>query len=404
MKKQPVLICLAFCALLTTFHKVHAQTPAEDSTARQILYFDSLKLAAYDRAMKVVDKLAHDTASRRYRRLESLAEDYAVKVATYTDTNYRFPRFIRFCLGAYRWVDGNLNSYDTAYVRPTGKHGKVRLVSDNWSDSYLFRLNDGASIQMASNPYSNLGMQANYSVLSLSFTRDIGHLFGTGRKGKHKKTGFTLYMAKIYLDAYYWRNKGNTRIRSFTDTEGNRHSHDLLYEGLNFKAYGAMAYYIFNGRKFSFPAAYNLSNYQRRTAGSWMAGLSANFYYCDFDLAKLPDAFDLDNKIPKVNYSMMHHAYTLSGGYSINVVLGHHWLFNATALPALGFAHSRISFDQGHTLHFTFGGRAMGSLSYFHRQFFATAVFAYTGNYFLTRDVGFMPGVMNLQVSSGVRF
>ena len=45
-------------------------------------------------------------------------------------------------------------------------------------------------------------------------------------------------------------------------------------EGMRMNVVNASAYYIFNNRKFSYPAALFQNYYQLRSAGSWLAGLS----------------------------------------------------------------------------------------------------------------------------------
>lgn len=45
-------------------------------------------------------------------------------------------------------------------------------------------------------------------------------------------------------------------------------------EGLRMNVVNASAYYVFNHRKFSYPAALYQNYYQLRSAGSWLAGLS----------------------------------------------------------------------------------------------------------------------------------
>ena len=50
------------------------------------------------------------------------------------------------------------------------------------------------------------------------------------------------------------------------------------------------------------------------------------------------------------------------------------------------------------------GFRQMASLTYTNRQFFITGTSSFHGNYFLTESVGFISGIENFQISTGVRF
>ena len=52
---------------------------------------------------------------------------------------------------------------------------------------------------------------------------------------------------------------------------------------------GLNLYYIFNNRRFSYPAAFSQSTNQRRNAGSFIAGFSVSTHNLNFDYTKLPE-------------------------------------------------------------------------------------------------------------------
>lgn len=316
------------------------------------------------------------------------------------DTTIIYPRFVDFCLRTYRWAEKTFNTYDTTYVRGTGKHGKVRLVSDNWMDSYYFKTSKGDGLTMASAPYYNLGIQANYSSISLSYSVDINSAF-LHRPSKHKKLGLSLVTARIYGDAYYWRNSGGTTIRRVGNSLKLEH---LAFEGMKFRALGVMGFYIFNYKKFSLAAAYNLSNYQRRSAGSWMAGLCGTFYDTEFDFSRLPQEMLEQTQLPKELYKLHYNSVNMSGGYSFNWVIGRHWLFNTTSLPGIGLSFSFSNSTEGKKTLFSTNVRQMFSLTYVNRQFFMSGTTNFHGNLLLTKRIGFMSGIVNAQLSTGVRF
>lgn len=98
-------------------------------------------------------------------------------------------------------------------------------------------------------------------------------------------------------------------------------------EGLRMNVVNASAYYIFNNRQFSYPAALYQNYYQRRSAGSWLAGLSfqgGSIKTTDELKARSPQA-------PEVHLTFVNVA--LGGGYGYNLVLGQKWLFHLSLLP-----------------------------------------------------------------------
>lgn len=327
---------------------------------------------------------------------KKLARDRRLDI---NDTTAEYPAFIDWCVNVYRWAERVFNTYDPAYVTGTGKQGKVRIVSDNWTDAYMFRFEDGNPLFMISDLYANIGIQANYSILSASYSIDMNSAL-SDRVSKHKKLGFSFSCARLYGEGYYWKNNGGTTIRKF----GHDKIDDIPFGGLEFRAFGALAFYIFNYSKFSYAAAYNLSNYQLRSAGSWMLGLTGTFYDCDFDFTRLPDQIKDSSKIPIDSYSLDYNSVNVMGGYSYNWVMNKHFLLNITALPSAGISFSFSDSTEGHRNLLSMGFRQMASLTYTNRQFFITGTSSFHGNYFLTDSVGFISGIENFQISTGVRF
>lgn len=320
------------------------------------------------------------------------------------DTSVNYPRFLRFCLGVYRWAEKNFNTYDPDYVAGLGQNGKVRLISDNWTDTYYFKSQTGAPLLMVSNPYCNLGIQANYSVLSLGYSVDLNSVAGS-KEAKHKKLVFSVSCARLYGEAYFWENKGGTVIRKFGNdpTDGNN-IRNYPFEGMRFKAFGAIGMYIFNYRKFSLPAAYDLSMRQVRSAGSWMAGISGTFYDCDFDFTMLPEEIKEHTRLPELLYTLEYNSVNLMGGYSFNWVCNRHFLFNTTTMPGIGVSFSFSRSTPGRKELFSTTIRQMFSLTYTNRSFFAAGTSTFHGNMLFTDDIGFMSGIFNFQISAGIRF
>lgn len=83
-------------------------------------------------------------------------------------------------------------------------------------------------------------------------------------------------------------------------------------------------YYAFNGRRFSFPAAFSQSYIQKRSAGSWMIGAS-------FDGSRTDIAADEASGVKPLKIRF--NEFALGAGYGYNLVAGKHLLFHLSALP-----------------------------------------------------------------------
>ena len=93
------------------------------------------------------------------------------------------------------------------------------------------------------------------------------------KKGTRKNRGtefdLSLYSSKLGVDIFY-RRTGNDykihKIRGFSDDIPSNYSED--FSGIKVDIKGLNLYYIFNNRKFSYPAAFSQSTNQRRNAGT----------------------------------------------------------------------------------------------------------------------------------------
>ena len=92
-------------------------------------------------------------------------------------------------------------------------------------------------------------------------------------------------------------------------------------------------YWIFNKKKFSLSATYDLSTVQLRSAGSFIAGLMFNYQKCDYSS---PDNIGLlveANHIGKVKMNQL----SAGGGYTYNWVPKPGLVINMMAMPVLTF-------------------------------------------------------------------
>ena len=132
------------------------------------------------------------------------------------DTTVIYPKFVKFCVDVYNWGDRFFNTFDPEYVIGTGKRWKVRLVSDNWLDTYALRLPQGINSTMSSNVYSNIGAYIQYMAVSVGSSYDVEKLFKK-HEPSHKKYEFGFICALFNAELYYHENRGGVNIRKFGD-------------------------------------------------------------------------------------------------------------------------------------------------------------------------------------------
>jgi len=184
-----------------------------------------------------------------------------------------------------------------------------------------------------------IGLEVGYGNVNLGYGLEVGP-----RSASKKRTLAFNVIGKswgVRLNYYKITNPFQS-ILIIDDFDFN----DTIYpkELSSLQSFTIDGYYIFNNKRFAYPAAYKIGLVQRRTAGSWM--LTAR--YMQGDLYNSPEA-SLDS------YNLIDCFTTLQasigGGYSVNFVLWHKDPINArdeklrnltvnlTAIPVITFCN-----------------------------------------------------------------
>jgi hypothetical protein len=105
---------------------------------------------------------------------------------------------------------------------------------------------------------------------------------------------------------------------------------DLPSDVLSLKSLNVNAYYAFNNRRFSYPAAFSQSYIQRRSAGSFLLGISGQGQKAETNATQ--------QSVLKVTN------IGLGAGYGYNWVPGRNWLLHLSVLPTLiVYSHTSLT-------------------------------------------------------------
>lgn len=256
-----------------------------------------------------------------------------------TGKTIHYPKFLRFAWRVYKWGDKTFNSYDTSYVVSTGKNWKLIYKSNIWSDNYRGEPSvENMHVDMRSKLAANMGLQLSFMAVSVGYTLGITNLIN-GEKVSNK-VDFSFTCARFAAEAYYMENRGTVTVRVRGRTDGEKWNATLReFSGFHRKAYGMRAYYFFNNRRYAQAAAYCFSKYQKRSAGSFIAGICLQHRDMGINMEEFPP-FVL-NQIPPGQEMphFLYNDYCLMAGYGYNWVLGTKWLLNLTVAPYVGYRH-----------------------------------------------------------------
>lgn len=174
-----------------------------------------------------------------------------------------------------------------------------------------------------------VGLWVGYRGYGLGYTVNVG-----GDKGGYFTFGATGSSYGVNVRIHTFENSTpNINLNSDLIPEKNKAEwNDIkMYDPIKVHTVIADAYYLFNGKKFSYTAAYDQSVIQKRSAGSFMVG--AMYYYSNINYADDENAgfILLMDDIGRIKQWQL----SIGAGYAYNLVPCRGLLINAMFMPML---------------------------------------------------------------------
>lgn len=241
-----------------------------------------------------------------------------------------------------------LNDVDTLYISPNKYNFAFMLEQSTWFEHYRLGGGQGSknqSINFAPNANAKIGLYFGWRWIFLGVSFDVKDLFGIHKspyEKRRKEIAFNLYSSKFGVDLYSRRTGSDFKITSYSNFDLENDYVDTHFKGFESKIKGLNAYWIFNHRKFSYPAAFSQSTNQRRSCGSLMAGFSYSQHRITFDQTLLPEEMQQQIQPSLQFHNLKYTDYNLSVGYGYNWVFAKNCLLNLSLLPAIGFKKARV--------------------------------------------------------------
>lgn len=402
--RKSLLIFMAFCFLPVLLWGQTAELTAvpeqqdtvQQDTVQRLSKFRQFKQGITNRIKNKLNEPYDTTRDNRYwwRAMKH-------GKVNFKDSTMGYPKFVMFCYKTYMWGDKAFNSYDSAYVKHTGKNWKLILKSDNWLDSYIGTPFKDTKMIMNSNLVSNIGVSLSFMAVSVGYSVSVSNLIHGGKLSN--KFDFSFTCARFTADAYYWENKNEVNV-IFKDENLDDDRHKFRMSGITRKAMGLSAYYFFNNRRYAQAAAYCFSKYQRRNAGSWLAGVSLQHYDVKFDVDRLPE--DARVYIPSQEAAprILYNDYCLLFGYGHNWVLGRKWLLNLTITPYIGYRYNILPGPGQKQSDISLNLRGRIGAVYNHKQFFVGLQGYADHHRYEVKDSRLINSMLEFTALAGIRF
>ena len=225
----------------------------------------------------------------------------------------------------------------------------------------------GIHMDMRSKVAINMGLQLSFMAVSVGYTVGITNLLNHEKVSN--KVDFSFTCARFTANAYYMENHGTTTAW-FRDKASGDKWKIKEFGGLYRKSYGLSAYYFFNNRRYAQAAAYCFSKYQKRSAGSFIAGFSMQHRDMGFKLDEFPE--EVQRQIPAGEEMphFLYNDYCLLAGYGHNWVIGPKWLINLTVAPYVGYRHLLATQHEDRASAWSLNLRARMAAVYNHEKFY----------------------------------
>ena len=227
---------------------------------------------------------------------------------------------------------------DTAYVmRPSTKWTVTARMNVSGTKIETEGIDNGLHFksEMEANRKTTLSVGISYLGFSLNMALNPAKLMG---KYRDYELNINSYGKRFGWDFIYQDAKNFT---GWHDHEGMKRI-ELPADMLSVKTLNINAYYTFNSRRFSYPAAFSQSYIQRRSAGSFLLAASGMSQHATLD-------WEQKTELKMTNIG-------IGAGYGYNYVPSKGWLLHISALPTfLVYSHTSMTFGDTHVpLHYHF--------------------------------------------------
>lgn len=239
------------------------------------------------------------------------------------------------------------NNIDTDYIEPQHYNYTVMLQNTYTYESYRIKSKSGQAFTFAPKPGIKIGPYVGWRWLFLGYTLDVKHL---GSNEKKTEFDLSLYSSMLGIDLYYRKTGDDYRITNvhLGENVADAKLIDTPFSGLSVGIKGFDLYYIFNHKKFSYPAAFSQSTRQKKSCGSLLAGIGYTSHSLSLDYDALKNlvettvntdgiALNEDFKFNNVKYQ----SYSASVGYAYNWVFLRNCLFSASLSAAVAYKNTK---------------------------------------------------------------
>lgn len=242
-----------------------------------------------------------------------------------------------------------LSAIDTNYIEPQHYNYTIMMQTTSTYEIYSLKGSNGQSLTFAPDVIMKVGPYIGWRWVFIGYTFDLKNISFGGSKQK-RELDLSIYSSKIGIDLFYRRTGSDYKIRDAHMGDGVDVTRldGVPFSGLSVGISGFDMYYIFNHRRFSYPAAFSQSTCQKISCGSWIAGVGYTKNSLELDYNELQEVIE-ENVEPantvKIDSGLMfksvqYYDVNVSCGYAYNWVFAKNFLFCASGALSVAYKHS----------------------------------------------------------------
>lgn len=237
---------------------------------------------------------------------------------------------------------------DTAYITDLTSKLTVRAFGANKLAQYAPGDNDYLKkLTYTANDDYNIGLGFNYKYIGINGSFKMPFVNNdTVRFGKTKSFELQtfIYMRKFTVDLFFLSYNGHyLSNRSILNTPSNSNIYPQRPD-LRTRNIGMNTQYIFNNRRFSFRAAFLQNEYQKKSAGSVIAGAALNYIKVKADSAIVPTNIGYDGYFGNNTFTGSNVlSLGLNAGYAHTFVIKKNFFITASLMGGAGVNYTKLS-------------------------------------------------------------
>lgn len=210
-----------------------------------------------------------------------------------------------------------------------------------------FSINDDVinkSLNYDSKATTSLGVGLGYKWLGLNIGFNVNNSSNINKadaKWFNFQTQF--YLTKFTISIYSTIYKGYYLDNYLHMIDGANQGESYERGDVRNSIFGVSSYYIFNSSKYSNRATFNQNEWQKKTAGSFLAGGSILYNRVSADSSLIPSQIIDPTFLNGTHYNKSgFFGITGTVGYALSYVVDEHWFFDANLLLGLTIGSSAI--------------------------------------------------------------